>query len=43
MILTPESESYVTTDGQSVSVSWNKAPIWVYDQMFITLRQLQAC
>jgi hypothetical protein len=23
-----ESESYVTTDGQSVSLSWNKAPIW---------------
>jgi hypothetical protein len=23
-----ESESYVTTDGQSASVSWNKAPIW---------------
>jgi hypothetical protein len=27
---TPESvsESYVTTDGQSASLSWNKAPIW---------------
>jgi hypothetical protein len=24
----PESESYVTTDGQSASLSWNKAPIW---------------
>jgi hypothetical protein len=23
-----ESESYVTTDGQPVSLSWNKAPIW---------------
>jgi hypothetical protein len=23
-----ESESYVTTDGQSASLSWNKAPIW---------------
>jgi hypothetical protein len=23
-----ESEFYVTTDGQSVSLSWNKAPIW---------------
>jgi hypothetical protein len=21
-------ESYVTTDGQSASLSWNKAPIW---------------
>jgi hypothetical protein len=25
-----ESESYVTTDGQSASLSWNKAPIWGY-------------
>jgi hypothetical protein len=23
-----ESESYVTTDGQSATLSWNKAPIW---------------
>jgi hypothetical protein len=23
-----ESESYVTTDGQSASLSWNNAPIW---------------
>jgi hypothetical protein len=23
-----ESESYVTADGQSASLSWNKAPIW---------------
>jgi hypothetical protein len=23
-----ESESYVTTDGQPASLSWNKAPIW---------------
>jgi hypothetical protein len=23
-----QSESYVTTDGQSASLSWNKAPIW---------------
>jgi hypothetical protein len=22
------SESYTTTDGQSASLSWNKAPIW---------------
>jgi hypothetical protein len=24
----PESESYITTDGQSASLSWNNAPIW---------------
>jgi hypothetical protein len=23
-----QSHSYVTTDGQSASLSWNKAPIW---------------
>jgi hypothetical protein len=23
-----QSQSYVTTDGQSTSLSWNKAPIW---------------
>jgi hypothetical protein len=27
-ILCTESESYVTTDGQSASSSWNKTPIW---------------
>jgi hypothetical protein len=29
MGLTPTvSQSYLTTDGQSASLSWNKAPIW---------------
>jgi hypothetical protein len=23
-----QSQSYVTTNGQSASLSWNKAPIW---------------
>jgi hypothetical protein len=27
-MLRPESESYVTTDGQPASLSWNKAPFW---------------
>jgi hypothetical protein len=29
-LLTPrtESESYITTDGQSASLSWNKTPVW---------------
>jgi hypothetical protein len=26
--MTGQVESYVTTDGQSVSLSWHKAPIW---------------
>jgi hypothetical protein len=44
-----ESESYATTDGQSASLSWYKAPIWVYDQIFIAVRnteyvgQLRVC
>jgi hypothetical protein len=33
-----ESESYVTTDGQSASLSWYKTPIWAYDQIFIAIR-----
>jgi hypothetical protein len=28
LILKSQSQSYVTTDGQSASLSWNKAPIW---------------
>jgi hypothetical protein len=29
ILLSPtESESYITTDGQSDSLSWNKAPVW---------------
>jgi hypothetical protein len=37
-----ESESHVTIDGQSVSLSWNKAPIWglrpdIYYSLTITV------
>jgi hypothetical protein len=38
-----ESESYVTTDGQSASLSSNKAPIWGFRPDFITVWQLQVC
>jgi hypothetical protein len=38
-----ESESFVTTDGQSASLSWNKAPIWGVLPVFITVRLLQVC
>jgi hypothetical protein len=31
---TSQSQSYVTTDGQSASLSWNKAPIWGLRQGF---------
>jgi hypothetical protein len=36
-------ESYVTTDGQSASLSWNKSLIWVLRSDFITLRQIRVC
>jgi hypothetical protein len=38
-----ESESYVATDGQSVSLSWNKAPIWGLWPDFISVWQLRVC
>jgi hypothetical protein len=37
------SETYVTTDGQSASLSCNKAPIWGLRPDFITMRQLRVC
>jgi hypothetical protein len=37
-------ESYVTTDGQSASLSWNKAPICgLRPDFFITIWQLRVC
>jgi hypothetical protein len=36
-----ESESHITTDGQSASLSWNKAPIWAYDQIVISARNTE--
>jgi hypothetical protein len=39
-----EFKSYVMTDGQSASLSWNKALIWVLPpDFFITVRQMQVC
>jgi hypothetical protein len=31
-----QSQSHVTTDGQSVSPSWCRAPSGAHDQIFIT-------
>jgi hypothetical protein len=36
-----KSESYVMTDGQSASLSWYKAPICAYDQIFISVRNTE--
>jgi hypothetical protein len=36
------TQSYVTTDGQSVTLGV-KRPSGAYDQIFITVRQLQVC
>jgi hypothetical protein len=42
IVINSESESYVTTDGQSASLSWNKAPIWgIRPDFFITVKQLR--
>jgi hypothetical protein len=38
-----QSQSYVTTDDQSASLSWNKAPIWGLRPDVITVWQLRAC
>jgi hypothetical protein len=35
------SLSYVTTDTQSVSLSWCRAPLGAHDQMLITVRQFR--
>jgi hypothetical protein len=41
-MLESESESYITTDGQSVSLSFNKAPIWGLRSVFC-YGQLRGC
>jgi hypothetical protein len=38
-----ESESYITTDGQSASLSWKKHPSAAYGQIFITVKLLRFC
>jgi hypothetical protein len=35
--------SHIATDGQSVCVSWCRAPSGVHDQIFVTVRQLRSC
>jgi hypothetical protein len=36
-----QSQSYVTTDGESASLSWCQAPSGAQDQIFLTVRQLR--
>jgi hypothetical protein len=38
-----QSQSYVTTDGQSASLFWCQEPFGANDQIFITVRQLRVC
>jgi hypothetical protein len=35
------SQSYVTTDDQSASLSWCQAPSGKHDRIFVTVRQLR--
>jgi hypothetical protein len=41
--MSSESESYITTDGQSASLPWNKAPIWGLRPEFYTVRHMRVC
>jgi hypothetical protein len=39
-----QRQSYVTTDGESASQSWCKAPIWApKNQIFVSVRHLRVC
>jgi hypothetical protein len=38
-----EPESYITINGQSASLSWNKAPIWGLNDYIFIVRQLRVC
>jgi hypothetical protein len=40
---TSQSQSYVTTDGQSASLSWCQVPIGTQGQIIIRVRQLRVC
>jgi hypothetical protein len=37
------NQSYVTTEGQAVSLSWCEAPFWAQDKISVTVRQLRVC
>jgi hypothetical protein len=37
------SQSYIATDGRSISKSWCRAPSGAHDQIFIIVRQLRSC
>jgi hypothetical protein len=38
-----QNQSYITTDGQLASLSWNKALIWSLRTDLITVRQFRVC
>jgi hypothetical protein len=42
-VRTSQSQSYIMTDGQSASLSWNNASIWGLRPVFITIKQLRVC
>jgi hypothetical protein len=41
--LLSQSQSYIATDGRSVSKSWCRAPSGAHDQVFIIVWQLRSC
>jgi hypothetical protein len=42
-LLSSQSQSHIATDGEPVSKSWCRAPSGAYDQILITVWQLQSC
>jgi hypothetical protein len=41
--ISSQSQSYIKTDGQSATLSWNKTLVWSLRSHFITVRQLRVC
>jgi hypothetical protein len=41
--VTNQSQSYIVTDGRSISKSWCRAPSGAHDHIFIIVSQLRSC
>jgi hypothetical protein len=43
ILILSQSQSYIATDGRSISKSWCRAPSVAHDKIFIIVRQLRSC
>jgi hypothetical protein len=43
LVKSSQSQSYIATDGLSISKSWCRAPSGAHDQIFIIVLQLRSC